>query len=135
MMEYSDGVLRLQVPERWQAVAGTSPGKVHVYKDLEAPEQVFSRAGITVCVHPNKNWYHSSRGFYDNVVDIAPLEIGTRNWQGYNCTSLGYPYTMLETEDGAAMLQVMVLLRNGEYAISMEDPDVLAVIANLEILR
>ncbi len=132
MTEYNDGVLRCLIPDRWQAFAGSSAGKVHIYKDIDSPEQVYLRAGITICVHPNKGWYCSTRGFYDNVADIAPLEIGGWVWQGYTCTSLGYPYTMLEAEDGPAMLQVMVLERNGEYTISMKDGDVLTILDSIE---
>jgi len=62
---------------------------------------------------------------------MEPLPIGSYTWNGYTCTSLGYPYTMLDTEKDGYIFQVMILMKNGEHGISLDDTDVRLIIGSL----
>ena len=48
---------------------------------------------------------------------MDPFVLGEYTWNGYTCTSLGYPYTMLEAKQDGCVFQVMILTKNGEYEI------------------
>ena len=52
-------------------------------------------------------------------------------WYGYTCTSMGYPYTMLEAKDDGCVFQVMILMKNGEQEISLDDADVKIILESL----
>lgn len=131
------GKLRVSVPDSWMAFCGTdsggkiTPKKVHIYKGISLETDIFTHAGITVCFFDKEDYYLSPKHFYDNVADIEPFTLGAYTWSGYTCTSLGYPYTMLDSERDGRILQVMLLMKNGEYEISLEDADVRRIIESL----
>lgn len=131
------GFFRVRVPAGWLAFYGIdsegqkSEKKVHIFKDAEAETDIFTHAGITICFFGKEDLYVSPKFFYDNVVDLEPFPLGGYTWQGYTCTSFGYPYTMLETHWDDCVFQVMILTKNGEYEISPEDDDVKAILESL----
>lgn len=134
---FDSGTVRVAVPEGWSAFLGCdsegreTPKKVLVYKNVNAPLEIFSKVGITVCYFGRDEYYFSPKPFYDNVCDFEPVEIGNRRWQGYTCTSLGYPYVMLESHVDGTVFQVMVLLENGEEKISLTDGNVRDIIGSI----
>lgn len=87
--------------------------------------------GITVFYHGKDEIYISIKDFYENVRDLEPFECGGHLWNGYTCTSFGYPYTMLEAKDDGCVFQVMILMKNGEYEISFNDADVRSIIESI----
>lgn len=133
---YDNGTIRVNVPEGWSAFLGANSegketaSKVLVYKYVNEPLEIFARVGITVCYFGKGETYFSPKWFYDDVRDIEPFILG-REWTGYTCTSLGYPYVMLESHADGTVFQVMVLLENGDYRISMEDADVREIIESI----
>ena len=135
---YCNGVISVFVPEDWKVFNGAGQGeetlkKIHIYKNVENEMDVFFKAGITVCYYGENDIYLTSRGFYDNVEDIETFTLGDYTWSGYTCTSLGYPYTILEAFKGDIKLQVMVLKENRENKISMDDDDVKAIIESIKV--
>lgn len=136
---FDSGTFRVTVPDGWMAFCGTdssgkiSPKKVHIYKGISVQTDIFTHAGITVCFFGKEDYYLSPKHFYDNIVDIEPFRLGSFTWSGYTCTSLGYPYTMLDTEQDGFIFQVMILIKNGEHEISLEDTDVRLIIGSLTV--
>lgn len=92
---------------------------------------IFIHVGITICFFDRQDIYVSPKFFYDKVADMNPFTLGAYTWNGYTCTSMGYPYTMLEAKHDGCVFQVMILMKNGEYALSFEDADVQAILASL----
>ena len=135
---FDNGILCVIVPEGWKLFYGIdsdgnkSPKKLHIYKGAETETDIYSKPGITVCFFEKNEIYISTKSFYDNVCDTAPLKFGNHIWYGYTCTSLGYPYTMLDANDGGATLQVMILMSNGGQSISLEDEDVKIILESLK---
>ena len=123
----------------WMAFCGTdsggkiTPKKVHIYRGISLQTDIFTHAGITVCFFGKEDYYLSPRHFYENIVDMEPLPLGPYTWNGYTCTSLGYPYTMLDTEKDGYIFQVMILMKNGEHGISLDDTDVRRIIGSLAL--
>lgn len=103
----------------------------YIFKGAQTELDVFSKAGITVFYHGKDEIYISIKDFYENVRDLEPFECGGHLWNGYTCTSFGYPYTMLEAKDDGCVFQVMILMKNGEYEISFNDADVRSIIESI----
>ena len=139
MRIFDSGRFCVTVPDGWMAFCGTdsggkiTPKKVHIYKGISLQADIFTHAGITVCFFGKEDYYLSPRHFYENIVDMEPLPIGPYTWNGYTSTSLGYPYTMLDTEKDGYIFQVMILMKNGEHGISLDDTDVRRIIGSLAL--
>lgn len=111
----------------------TTPKKVHIFKDAKLETDIFTHSGITVCFFDSDDIYVSPKFIYDNVEDMEAFTLGAYTWNGYTCTSLGYPYTMLEATHNGCVFQVMLLMKNGEHEISLYDADVRAVIESIAV--
>lgn len=135
---YKNGVISVCVPSGWKLFTGIDSGgketseKVHIYKNIELNTDVFRKAGITICYYGEDKIYLQARDFYDDVKDIEPFEMGRYVWYGYTCTSMGYPYIMLEAYEGKAVFQVMLLLENNGERISLDDSDVCMIIESIK---
>jgi len=134
---FDGGYFSVVVPEGWMAFCGidsegkTTAKKVHIFKDAKLETDIFTHVGITICFFGKEDYYLSPKSFYDNVADTEPFTLGTYTWNGYTCTSFGYPYTMLEAREDGCVFQVMILMKNGEYEISLEDEDVQSVLKSI----
>lgn len=123
----------------WTAFCGIdsdgvqTPEKLHIYKNIYSQPEMLSHPGITVIHYPVDRIFLSAKSFYDDVQDLAPFRLGGRLWEGYTCTSLGCPYTMLESTDETGTLQVMILTENGGEQIRLEDPDVRMILQSITI--
>ena len=136
---FDNGIFRVIVPSGWELFYGidsegkVTQKKVHIYKDAKLETDIFTHVGITICFFDRQDYYLSPKFFYDNVADIEAFALGTYTWNGYTCTSLGYPYTMLDTEKDGYIFQVMILMKNGEHGISLDDTDVRRIIGSLAL--
>ena len=134
---FDNGVLRVQVPSGWAIFRGIdsecriTDKKVHIFKDAKQETDIFTHAGITVCFFGKQDYYVSPRFFYDDVADMEAFTLGAHRWEGYTCTSCGYPYTMLETVCHRYTLQVMILMKNGTHEISLKDEAVKTILESL----
>ena len=139
MRIFDSGRFCVTVPDGWMAFCGTdsggkiTPKKVHIYKGISLQTDIFTHAGITVCFFGKEDYYLSPKNFYENIVDMKSITLGPYTWNGYTCTSLGYPYTMLDTEKDGYIFQVMILMKNGEHEISLDDTDVRRIIGSLAL--
>ena len=137
MEMFDSGYFRIIVPVGWMAFFGidseckTTQKKVHIYKGAKLETDIFTHAGITICFFDRQDYYLSPRFIYDNVVDMEPFALGEYIWNGYTCTSCGYPYTMLEAKNDGCVFQVMILMKNGEHEISLDDEDVKVILESL----
>ena len=73
-----------------------------------------------------------SSDWYDNVVDLEPKQIGNYTWNGFTCTSLDYPTAVLYT-DGDVQIQITMTLGNDDGKIAVDDVDVQAIIASIQV--
>jgi hypothetical protein len=134
---FDSGTFKIAVPDGWMAFCGidsecrTTQKKVHVFKEAKLETDIFTHAGLTICFFGKEDYYLSPKFFYDNVVDMEPFTLGAYTWNGYTCTSFGYPYTMLEAKHDGCVFQVMILTKNGEYELSLADADVQTILTSL----
>lgn len=136
---FDNGILRVLVPSGWELFYGidsecrTTQKKVHICKDAKLETDIFTHAGITICFFDRQDYYLSPKFIYDNVEDIEAFSLGAYTWNGYTCTGLGYPYTMLEAKHDGCVFQVMILMKNGEHEVSLNDADVRSIIESISI--
>lgn len=134
---FDSGCFRIKVPTGWMAFLGidsqcrTTNKTVHVCKGAKLETDIFTHACITVCFYDRQDNYISPKFIYDNVNDMDAFTLGAYTWNGYTCTSLGYPYTMLEADHDGCVFHVMILMKNGEYEISLDDEDVKMILESL----
>lgn len=134
---FDSGYFRIIVPVGWMAFFGidsecrTTQKKVHICKDAKLETDIFTHASITICFFDRQDYYLSPKFIYDNVSDMEAFTLGAYTWNGYTCTSLGYPYTMLEAKHDGCVFQVMILMKNGEHEISLNDADVKIILESL----
>lgn len=134
---FDNGNVTVFIPCGWSVFqhkdsdGNVNPRKLYVYKNANHEFDIFTRVGITLCFYGKREIYLTSRNFYSDVCDISPFTLGNYSWTGYTCTSLGYPYTVLETEKDGCHIQAMILEKNGEYSISVDDEDVRAIIESI----
>lgn len=134
---FDSGYFQINVPAGWMAFLGidseckTTQKKVHIFKDAKLETDIFTHAGITICFFDRQDYYLSPKFIYDNVADMEAFTLGAYTWNGYTCTSFGYPYTMLEAKHDECVFQVMILMKNGEHEISLDDPDVRMILGSL----
>ena len=135
---FHSGIFSAFVPEGWNCFFGidsegkTTPKKLHIFKDAQTEFDIFSKAGLTICYYGKDEYFLSPKFFYDDVQDIEPFACGKHRWEGYTCTSMGYPYTMLTAISEGARFYVMVLMKNGEHQISLQDADVRGILESIE---
>ena len=134
---FDNGILRVLVPQGWKLFYGidsecnVSEKKLHIFKEAETEFDIFSRAGITICFYDKEDIFVSIKDIYDNVEDVEPIRLGEHLWEGYTCTSLGYPYAMLTSTCNSVIFYAMILIKNGEYEISLEDDDVKTILESI----
>lgn len=134
---FDSGHFRVVVPSGWIAFLGIdsecriTEKKVHICKDAKSETDLFTHASVTICFYGRDDCYISPKFIYDNVVDLEEFTLGAYMWNGYTCTSLGYPYTMLEATHDGCVFHVMILMKNGEYEISLNDADVRSIIESI----
>ena len=134
---FENGTLRVLVPSGWAIFRGidsecrVTPKKLHIFRNAKLETDIFTHAGITVCFFDKTDYYISPKFFYDQLADIQPFVLGAYAWEGYTCTSFGYPYTMLEARHDGCVFQVMILMKNGEHEISLDDADVKTILESI----
>ena len=84
---------------------------------------------------PDNPMYEPSKDYYDEGADLEPITLGDYTWKGFTAKSLDTPIAMLWTgEYGEGQIQLMICLENGEK-ISLDDVDVQAIIASINISK
>ena len=135
---FDAGYFHIEVPTGWMAFFGIDSEcrmtnkKVHICKGAKLETDIFTHACITVCFYDRQDSYISPKFIYDNVRDMESFTLGEHTWYGYTCTSLGYPYTMLVENRDGYVFHVMILMKNGEYEISLDDEDVKMILESLK---
>lgn len=138
---YDAGNVSVLVPDGWKAFPVTDafeeydgeydPTAVQVCKGGEEEWDIFTKPYMQINYYPDNSMYVSS-DWYDNVVELEPMQIGGYTWNGFTGTSLDYPMAVLYT-DGDVQIQVSITLENTDGKISLDDADVQAIIASIQV--
>ena len=69
----------------------------------------------------------------DNVKDLDPVTIGTREWTGFSFSSLDTPGLTVKTDSDGDLWVCNMVCENGDDKISLEDKDVQDILATLKV--
>mgnify|MGYP001054167195 FL=1 len=141
---FDAGNISALAPKGWKAFpvsdlfdeyeGDNNPNSMQICKDGDDEWDLLSKPYVMITYYGPEASFYSSKDWYDNVEDIESFTLGNYTWEGYTCTSLDYPYTILETIDGDIAIQVDILEKSSDkLEIALEDVDVQAIIASITV--
>lgn len=141
---YNVGDITVDIPDGWKAFGNTdihaddpttiSKRSVNVCKGGVTEADIFTKPYVKIDYYGSDIYMMApDKSFYENVVDVAPVELGGRTWSGFSCESLGYPIIILTAENGDDQFQVNIFRGQDDDAISLEDEEVKRIIASITV--
>lgn len=138
---YDTGNISALVPNGWKAFPVSDlfdsydgeydPTALQICKGGENDFDLFTKPYVQINYYPDNTMYVSS-DWYDDVVDLDPMQIGGYTWNGFTCNNMDYPTAVLYT-DGDVQIQITMILENDGGKIALEDVDVQAIIASIQV--
>ena len=141
---FDAGNVSCDVPDGWTAFAvddlfsdeegAKDPDAINVAKGADTELDLFTKPYLHITYYgPDSIMMEPSKDFYEDVVDMDDMTIGSYTWHAFSCTSIGYKYVMLWTgEDDGDQFQVSLLYESTDGAVKLEDADVQAIIASIK---
>ena len=139
-------IFSVLVPKGWMAFnasdffkdyadLGYDPYGVSVYKGAKTEWDQLTCPGMQInYYHPDKTLWEPSSDYYEDVVDLGTVKIGSWTWKGFTGTSSGYPIAQLWTGDNDGdqfMISIWTEMDKGK--ISLDDADVKAIIESIKV--
>ena len=143
--KYDTTKFSVDVPAGWKAFKmtdmfssdsdSTDPTKVEICKGGESELDILSHPYMIIYYYDKDSYLSApSSEWYDEPVDLEPMEIGGRTWNGFTAKSIGYPIATLWTgEEGEDQFQISIWLEMSEGKIALTDADVQAIIASITV--
>lgn len=139
---YDAGQVSALVPGGWKAFPqhdvfsddpnAMLPDVINICKGGESDMDLFSKPYIRFDFGgANKTLYMADKDFYDDVKDLDPITTGSHTWNGFSCDNYGSKLTVLFCEEGAIQYQASIFTETSGGKISLEDADVLAILASV----
>ncbi|MBE6982474.1 MAG: hypothetical protein E7437_09180 [Ruminococcaceae bacterium] len=141
---FDAGNVMVDVAAGWKAFAvadvfaednAMDPNKISVIKGGESDWDSLTKPNMNILYYPPETDLMTPSGeWYDDSVDLAPMELGGRTWNGFTATSLGMPLAVLWTgESGGDQFQINICLELEGGSVSLEDADIQAMIASIRL--
>lgn len=143
---FDGGNISALVPKGWMGFHGTDyfeeyeegydPNVIQIAKGAESEWDLLSKPYIMIGYFgPDNPMVEPVKELYEETADIEPVTIGDYTWKGFTGKSIDTPIAVLWTgEEGSDQLQLTICLENGDK-ISLEDADVRAIIASINISK
>ena len=138
---FDAGNVQALVPKGWKAFPyadyfsedpnATDPDIIRVCKGGKTEADLFSNPYLQINYYGPDIEMGSVELFYDNIVALAPQQIGNYTWNGFTTNDYGGTNAILYTTDGEHQFQVSVWM--GDNEIHLEDADVQAIIASITL--
>ena len=141
---FDGGNISALVPDGWMGFHGVDffdeyeegydPNVIQIYKGAKSEWDQFSTPYVMISYYgPDNPMFEPSKDFYEEGADLEPVTLGDYTWKGFTAKSLDTPIAILWTgEEGEGQIQLMICLENGDK-ISLDDADVQAIIASINI--
>lgn len=139
---YDTGEFRALVPEGWKAFPITD-----VFSDENAADatcfniikggtsdlDLFSKPYVRLDYYgPDTMMMKPSSEYYENVQEIAPLQLGSHIWNGFVGEDAYGKSAILWLEEGDIQYQAIIWLEVDNTVISLDDEDVQAILASVQ---
>ena len=143
---FDGGNVSALVPDGWMGFHGVDffdeyeegydPNVIQIAKGAKTEWDLFSTPYIMISYFgPDNPMMEPTKEFYEEAADIEPMTIGSYTWNGFTGKSIDTPIAILWTgEEGSDQIQLTICLENGDK-ISLEDADVQAIIASINISK
>ena len=139
---YDTGAMKLTVAPGWKAFPvadvfaeeadATNPNALSVIKGGKSDADTFTKPYIYITYFdPDTYGVAPDKEFYDDVVDLEPIELENHTYTGFSCTSFGYELSILWLEEGEHQFQVAVYTNQEDGQISLTDEDLLSMLNSL----
>ena len=141
---FDGGNVSALVPDGWMGFHGMDyfdeyeegydPNVIQVCKGAKTEWDQLSKPYVMMTYFsPDNPMYEPSKDYYEEGADLEPITLGSYTWKGFTAKSLDTPIAILWTgEEGEGQIQLMICLENGDK-ISLDDADVQAIIASINI--
>ena len=140
--EYDTGNFKVTAPEGWTIFPQTDvfsddgeldPTRLYLSKGGESEWDLFSKPYILITyAGPRTTLWAPDKDFYDNTEDLEPLTTGSHNWTGFSGESYGTKYYFLFEDKDEVQYQISMNYETTAGKISLDDPDVLAILSSIE---
>ena len=138
---FDAGNVQALVPEGWKAFPqkdmiaddGTmDPDVISICKGAETELDLMFKPFVRIDYYgPDTEMGGGLKDWYSNTEDLEPVQAGLYTWEGFTTTDYGL-MAVLVAEDGKHQYQAPVYLKTDDGSISLEDKDVLAILASVK---
>ena len=137
---FDAGNVQALVPEGWMAFpqkdilsdnGAMDPDVISICKGAETELDLMSKPFVRIDYYgPDTEMGGGLKDWYSDVEDLEPIRCGPYTWEGFTTTDYGL-MAVLVAEDGKHQYQASVYLETDGGSISLEDEDVLAILASV----
>jgi len=131
------------VPNGWKAFPASDlfdeyegdndPTSISIYKDAKSELDMFSKPGLTIrYTKPEITMIPPAADWYEDVTELADIKAGSYTWKGFTGVSFDVPVAALYTNE-TDQFTVNVTLEASGGKITLEDPDVLAILGSIKV--
>lgn len=139
---FNVGAFSVYVPGGWKAFPvadvfaeepdAVDPEVIEICKGGEAQTDIYSKPYVRLSYYDPDTIMGRDKSFYEDVKDLDPVVAGNFTWEAFSCTSFGYPMTILWMADGDHEYQAIVYTDQADGTISVNDADVLEILASVQ---
>ena len=138
---YDTGEFMALVPEGWAAFpitdvfsddSAADTSCFNIIKDGTSDLDLFSKPYVRLDYYgPDTMMMKPSSEYYENVQDVAPVQLGDHLWSGFIGEDGYGKSAVLWLEEGNIQYQAIIWLEVEGKTISLDDPDVQAILASV----
>jgi len=138
---FDAGNVQALVPEGWKAFpqsdvfsdeeGATDPDVISICKGGETDFDLLTKPFVRIDYYgPDTEMGGGLKEWYSNTEDLEPVRCGKYTWEGFTTTDYGL-MAVLVAQDGKHQYQASVYLETDDGTISLDDEDVLAILASV----
>lgn len=139
---YDTGEFRALVPEGWKAFPimdvfsednAEDTSCFNIIKEGTSDLDLFSKPYVRLDYYgPDTMMMKPSSEYYENVQEVADMQLGTHSWTGFIGEDGYGKSAILWMEEGEIQCQAIIWLEVENKKITLEDADVQAILASVE---
>lgn len=139
---YDTGEFRALVPDGWAAFPITDvfsddnaadTSCFNIIKDGTSDLDLFSKPYVRFDYYgPDTQMMKPSSEWYENVEEVAPMQLGSHSWSGFTGEDGYGKMAVLWAEEGDIQYQATIWLEVEDKKITLDDKDVQAILASVE---
>lgn len=141
---FDAGNVSAMAPKGWKAFpvsdvfdayeGDNNPNSIYLCKGAKNEFDLFSKPLVTITYYGPDTIYYSAKSLFEDAKDIEGFTLGDYDWTGYEYASFEDAKTiMVETVKDDITITACFLTKTGNQTLSLEDPDIQAILANIKV--